>query len=149
MNNLAVVLHRQGKYAEAEAMHREALELRENVLGFSDPKGLEITEQRFAYGTKFTEPLYQALLCLSFREHLSWHVVKNNNGGSLCVLYTQDRSKEAIITSQGQLDNFLDIVDKARSSLSDINYWSWDRKEQKAEERKPQSIQRDWCELRV
>ena len=33
MNNLAEVLSSQGKYKEAEEMHRQALALRETVLG--------------------------------------------------------------------------------------------------------------------
>jgi hypothetical protein len=33
MDNLAEVLGRQGKYAEAEAMNRQTLEIREEVLG--------------------------------------------------------------------------------------------------------------------
>jgi tetratricopeptide (TPR) repeat protein len=33
MNNLAGVLDRQGKYEEAEAMHRQTLAMREKVLG--------------------------------------------------------------------------------------------------------------------
>ena len=33
MNNLAVSLSEQGKYAEAEAMHQQTLQLRETVLG--------------------------------------------------------------------------------------------------------------------
>jgi len=33
MNNLALVLGSQGKYAEAEEMHWQALELKEKVLG--------------------------------------------------------------------------------------------------------------------
>jgi hypothetical protein len=33
MNNLALVLDSKGKYEETEGMHRQALELREKVLG--------------------------------------------------------------------------------------------------------------------
>jgi Flp pilus assembly protein TadD len=33
MNNLAIALDKQGKYAEAEGMHRQTLKLREMVLG--------------------------------------------------------------------------------------------------------------------
>jgi hypothetical protein len=35
MNNLAIVLRDQGKYEQAEEMHRQALGLRETVLGRS------------------------------------------------------------------------------------------------------------------
>jgi hypothetical protein len=37
MNNLALVLGKQGKYEEAEAMHRQTLELREKVPGEEHP----------------------------------------------------------------------------------------------------------------
>ena len=37
MNNLAVSLRLQGKYAEAEAMHRQTLKLIEAVLGKDHP----------------------------------------------------------------------------------------------------------------
>ncbi|KAL5313277.1 hypothetical protein ACEPPN_019010 [Leptodophora sp. 'Broadleaf-Isolate-01'] len=40
MNNLALVLHRQGKYADAEAMNRQTLEIREEVLGETHPDTL-------------------------------------------------------------------------------------------------------------
>ena len=37
MNDLALVLSRQGKYAEAEAMNRQTLEIKEEVLGKKHP----------------------------------------------------------------------------------------------------------------
>ncbi|RYP03439.1 hypothetical protein DL765_010496 [Monosporascus sp. GIB2] len=37
MNNLGLVLRRQGKYEEAEQMHRQALQLQEKVLGREHP----------------------------------------------------------------------------------------------------------------
>jgi tetratricopeptide (TPR) repeat protein len=37
MNNLAESLRQKGKYAEAEAMHRQTLQLRETVLGKEHP----------------------------------------------------------------------------------------------------------------
>ena len=40
MNNLATVLSDQGKYEQAEEMHRQALELRETVLGKEHPDTL-------------------------------------------------------------------------------------------------------------
>ena len=40
MNNLALVLNKQGKYEEAEAMHRQGLELSEKVLGKEHPNTL-------------------------------------------------------------------------------------------------------------
>jgi pentatricopeptide repeat protein len=40
MNNLALVLARQGKYDEAEEMHRRMLELRGRVLGKEHPDTL-------------------------------------------------------------------------------------------------------------
>ena len=40
MNNLALVLNQQGKYEEAEEMHRQALALRETVLGKEHPNTL-------------------------------------------------------------------------------------------------------------
>ena len=40
MNNLALVLRIQGKYEEAEEMHRRALELKEKVLGPEHPSTL-------------------------------------------------------------------------------------------------------------
>jgi Flp pilus assembly protein TadD len=40
MNNLALSLRQQGKYAEAEAMHRQTLQLREMVLGKEHPDTL-------------------------------------------------------------------------------------------------------------
>ena len=40
MNNLAVVLSRQGKYKEAEEMHRQVLASRETVLGMEHPDTL-------------------------------------------------------------------------------------------------------------
>ncbi|RYP42629.1 hypothetical protein DL768_010304 [Monosporascus sp. mg162] len=40
MNNLAVVLDNQGKYDEAEQMHRQTLELKEKVLGREHPDTL-------------------------------------------------------------------------------------------------------------
>jgi Flp pilus assembly protein TadD len=41
MNNLAVVLERQGKYEEAEMMHQEELELSKRILGKEHPSTLE------------------------------------------------------------------------------------------------------------
>ena len=41
MDNLALVLSRQGKYEQAEEMHRQALGLRETVLGKEHPDTLE------------------------------------------------------------------------------------------------------------
>jgi Flp pilus assembly protein TadD len=40
MNNLALALSRQGKYAETEAMHRETLALMEKVSGKEHPHSL-------------------------------------------------------------------------------------------------------------
>ncbi len=40
MNNLAAALYRQGQYMEAEAMHRQVLELRTKVLGTEHPHTL-------------------------------------------------------------------------------------------------------------
>jgi tetratricopeptide (TPR) repeat protein len=40
MSNLARVLQRQGKYAEAETMNRQTLELKEEVLGKAHPATL-------------------------------------------------------------------------------------------------------------
>jgi tetratricopeptide (TPR) repeat protein len=40
MNNLASVLSNQGKYEQAEEMHRQALRLRETVLGKEHPSTL-------------------------------------------------------------------------------------------------------------
>ncbi|KFY28121.1 hypothetical protein V491_00628 [Pseudogymnoascus sp. VKM F-3775] len=40
MNNLAIALEKHGKFAEAEAMHRQALQLRETVLGKDHPDTL-------------------------------------------------------------------------------------------------------------
>jgi hypothetical protein len=40
MNNLASVLSDQGKYEQAEEMHRQALRLRETVLGNEHPSTL-------------------------------------------------------------------------------------------------------------
>jgi hypothetical protein len=40
MNNLAAVLRSQGKYEEAEGMHRQVLELREKVLDQEHPSTL-------------------------------------------------------------------------------------------------------------
>ncbi len=40
MNNLASVLSRQGKYDEAEEMHRQAMALKETVLGKEHPDTL-------------------------------------------------------------------------------------------------------------
>jgi len=40
MNNLALALSSQGKYAEAEKMHRETLALREKVSGKEHPDTL-------------------------------------------------------------------------------------------------------------
>ncbi|RYP64947.1 hypothetical protein DL770_009102 [Monosporascus sp. CRB-9-2] len=40
MNNLAHVLDSQGKYDEAEQMHRQALALKEEVLGREHPSTL-------------------------------------------------------------------------------------------------------------
>ena len=37
MSNLAIALPQQGKYDEAEKMHRQTLELREKVLGKEHP----------------------------------------------------------------------------------------------------------------
>jgi tetratricopeptide (TPR) repeat protein len=41
MNNLALVLGRQGKYAEAETMHRQELAVCKKVLGAEHPDMLE------------------------------------------------------------------------------------------------------------
>jgi hypothetical protein len=40
MSNLAGVLDRQGKYADAEAINRQTLEIREEVLGKTHPNTL-------------------------------------------------------------------------------------------------------------
>jgi hypothetical protein len=40
MNNLAVAVEMQSKYAEAEAMHRQTLQLMETVLGKDHPDTL-------------------------------------------------------------------------------------------------------------
>ena len=40
MNDLALLLRRQGKYAEAEQMHRQTLELDKKVLGPEHPHTL-------------------------------------------------------------------------------------------------------------
>ena len=40
MNNLALVLEKQGKYEEAEMMHREELELSQRILGKEHPSTL-------------------------------------------------------------------------------------------------------------
>ncbi|KFZ17520.1 hypothetical protein V501_01690 [Pseudogymnoascus sp. VKM F-4519 (FW-2642)] len=40
MNNLAIALEKQGKYAEAEAMHRQTLKLMETALGKDHPDTL-------------------------------------------------------------------------------------------------------------
>ena len=40
MSNLALVLRDQGKYEEAEEMHRQAIRLRETVLGKEHSKTL-------------------------------------------------------------------------------------------------------------
>ena len=40
MNNLALLLNRQGKYDEAEPIHRQTLALREKVLGKEHPDTL-------------------------------------------------------------------------------------------------------------
>ena len=40
MNNLAAVLNSQGKYEEAEQMHRQTLQLKEKVLGKEHPSTL-------------------------------------------------------------------------------------------------------------
>lgn len=40
MNNLALVLRSQGRYGEAEKMHRSELEVREKVLGPEHPSTL-------------------------------------------------------------------------------------------------------------
>ena len=40
MNNLALLLNKQGKYEEAEAMHRQKLGLSEKVLGKEHPNTL-------------------------------------------------------------------------------------------------------------
>ena len=60
MNNLAVVLGRQGRYAEAERMHQQTLQLREKVLGKEHPDtlnsrtGLALVRQRIAALTSET-----------------------------------------------------------------------------------------------
>jgi Flp pilus assembly protein TadD len=41
MNNLALVLDSQGKHAEADEMHRQALQLKEKVLGQEHPSTLD------------------------------------------------------------------------------------------------------------
>ncbi|KAH8745064.1 Tetratricopeptide repeat-domain-containing protein [Hyaloscypha finlandica] len=40
MNDLAVSLFKQGKYAKAEAMHQQTLQLREKALGKEHPDTL-------------------------------------------------------------------------------------------------------------
>ena len=40
MNNLALVLNRQGKYEEAGQMHREVLRIMQKVLGMEHPHTL-------------------------------------------------------------------------------------------------------------
>ena len=40
MNNLAIVLGNQGKYEQAEEIHRQTLKLRETVLGKEHPNTL-------------------------------------------------------------------------------------------------------------
>jgi len=60
MNNLALVLSRQGKYEEAEETHRQALRLMETVLGKEYPSTLAtmnnladvLSNQQAIYGAK-------------------------------------------------------------------------------------------------
>jgi tetratricopeptide (TPR) repeat protein len=40
MNNLALVLSEQGQYSEAEALHRQTLELYKRILGEQHPSTL-------------------------------------------------------------------------------------------------------------
>ena len=46
INNLGIVLFRQGKYEEAEAMHQRALQGREKVLGPEHPHTDEHQQSR-------------------------------------------------------------------------------------------------------
>ncbi|KAK5188427.1 hypothetical protein LTR96_011511 [Exophiala xenobiotica] len=41
MNDLAIVLRQQGKYEEAEQMHRQTLDLKKKVLGEEHPSTLD------------------------------------------------------------------------------------------------------------
>ena len=130
------------RYAATDALGKQSRQIMES-LGFSNPNGLETIRKPFTYSTEFMEPLYLALLYLSFREQLSWYVVKNNNEDSLFVLYTQDGSREAFI-SQGQLDRFWGIVDKARhGSGIDSYYWIWERKERKERKEREEREERE------
>ncbi len=72
MNNLAEVLSRQGKHKEAEEMHRQALALRETVLGKEHPSTLTsmnnlagVLSRQGKY--KEAEEMYRQMLALKER----------------------------------------------------------------------------------
>ena len=48
MNNLALVLRSQGNYEEAKQIHRQALSLRERVLGkeYPEQSGISVKQSR-------------------------------------------------------------------------------------------------------
>ncbi len=72
INNLAEVLSRQGKYDEAEEMHRQALALKETVLGKEHPSTLtsvnnlaEVLSRQGKYDE--AEEMYRQMLALKER----------------------------------------------------------------------------------
>ena len=78
MSTLALVLNRQGKYADAEAINRQTLEIREEVLGKTHPDTLTLTlttmnnlalvlnnQSKYADGKGLTPQLYNLALVLN------------------------------------------------------------------------------------
>jgi tetratricopeptide (TPR) repeat protein len=71
MSNLALALSDQGKYAEAEAMHRRTLALREKVLGKEHPHTLT-SVYSLAYSLQHQHQYKEALL-LYQRAYTGYH----------------------------------------------------------------------------
>ena len=86
MNNLALVLDRQGKYEEAEGMHRQTLALSETELGKKHPETLisayclaYLLHQRKQY--KDAEPFYQ-------RAYAGYREMLGENHPTTCSMLT-------------------------------------------------------------
>jgi tetratricopeptide (TPR) repeat protein len=104
INNLGLVLHNQGKYGEAEAMYRQALEARQRILGCEHPHTLDSVSDVNEFGNVLSkqgkyeeaEAMYRwaAEGCEKVFgcEHLDTLGIVNNLGN---VLDTQGKYEEA------------------------------------------------------
>jgi tetratricopeptide (TPR) repeat protein len=99
MNNLALVLSSQGKLDEAEAIHREMMDLIENLVGLDDIPVVLTGINNLALVLKWqgkyaeAEKLYQKMLALEAERHTEAGIIGMNNMAAL--MSSQGRISEA------------------------------------------------------